>query len=97
MRAGRPPACPIRREPVTKTFLRVLVLVVLFVCLTPARAVLIAFHDRASWEAVVSHISGTEDFETFTTDTPFRDIPVAINGNDCTGWNNRQWRELKLN
>lgn len=45
-----------------------------------ANATVVQYLDRASWSSAVGAVSGTEDFNGFTSDTQFRTQTVALNG-----------------
>lgn len=46
---------------------------------------IITYTSRGAWEAAVGPLTGTEDFNSFATDTQFRTASVALNNMTLTG------------
>ncbi|MBU2876460.1 PEP-CTERM sorting domain-containing protein [Aliiglaciecola lipolytica] len=56
-----------------------------FVIGLPAQAGLISYTDEALWNSAVGSVSGTENFNSFSTDTTFRNATVSANNMQITG------------
>lgn len=56
-----------------------------FLAFAPAQASLIAFTDQTSWSTASGSISGTENFNAFSTDSSFETTAVAANNMLITG------------
>jgi len=65
--------------------LKYVIFAISFFAFSPAQATLIAYTDQTSWNTAIGSTSGTEDFNSFTTDSSFESTAVAANNMLITG------------
>jgi hypothetical protein len=66
-------------------FVFVALLVAFGTCVRTAEAGFVQFTDRPTWQAAAGPLSGTEDFNGFTTDAQFRTTTVSANNMTIAG------------
>lgn len=57
----------------------------LLIAIAPAHATLVSYTNEAAWNADVGPLSGTEDFNSFATDTTFQNTTVSANNMQISG------------